>query len=116
MQVFNRNLGPLPQGDITIIAVDAVPKGEEIRPKHGQIIVGHSETGHHHSIAENGTAARLIRGENPFVCYLVVDGEYADLVHHRQVNPHETVRLPKGCYQINRQREWSPEGWRQIQD
>jgi hypothetical protein len=115
MYTLNRKRkGQVAQGDITITAVTKAPKGEIIAPTSGQVVVAHSETGHHHSI--NSTVARLERGEDPWTCYLHVEGEYADLVHHRDVNPHETIRLPKGAYRIRRQREWTPEGWRAVQD
>lgn len=114
MMIFDRSKGSLPQGDITLVAVTTAPAGSEVAPVSGSVIVAHSETGHHHLV--DSRQARLERGENPWICYLHVTAEYADLVHARDVNPHETVRLPLGIYRINRQREWTPEGWRQIND
>jgi hypothetical protein len=50
------------------------------------------------------------------VCFLAVDGEHADVVHHRADHTHETVRLLHGLWEVKRQREWTPEGLRQVRD
>ena len=104
------------QGDVLIQATGAIPddatKAKRIR---GGFEVAHSETGHSHFI-HNRRVKMFMDGKDPLVCYLRVEGDYADLVHHRDVNPHETIRLPKGCYRIRRQREWTPEGWRVVND
>lgn len=107
--------GLVAQGDILIQPIDALPDGVRQTKAQGDWhVVAHSETSHHHSVSAR--VARLMRGDDPLVCYLVVDGPYADLVHQRQVNPHETVRLPTGCYKVTRQREFTPEGLRMVQD
>lgn len=104
------------QGDILIRRIDAVPAGaKETRRANGGFIVAESET-HHHHMVNNKRVSMLMDGKDPLVCYLRVEGEYADLVHHRDVNPHETIRLPRGCWKITRQREWTPEGWRRVND
>lgn len=50
-------------------------------------------------------------------------GRFADVVHHRPWDTHETLRLlysevPSGetIFEIHRQREHSPEGWRRVAD
>lgn len=115
MYLLNRKTkGQVAQGDVTITPVQSAKAGDEIAPVKGRLIVAESETHHHHTV--DSTAARLERGEDIWTCYLRVDGDYADLVHHRDINPHETIRLPRGVYRIRRQREWTPEGWRAVQD
>lgn len=106
--------GQVAQGDITITAVRSARAGVAVEPQNGALVVAHSETGHHHTV--DSKAARLERGEDPWTCYLHVTAAHAELVHHRGVNPHETIRLPRGTYRIRRQREWTPEGWRAVQD
>ena len=105
----------LPQGDILIESIEALPEGiSEVLCAGPHHVVAHSETGHHHLVER--TAARLMKGEDPFVCYLVAEGKYADIVHHRPGNnPHETVRFG-GCVRSTRQREGTPEGLRQVND
>src|SRR3990167_7021607 len=103
------------QGDVLIQATDAIPE-DSIKAKRtsGGFIVVESETHHHHMVS-NRRVEMFMDGKDPLVCYLRVEGDYADLVHHRDVNPHETIRLPRGAYRIKRQREWTPEGWRVVQ-
>lgn len=104
------------QGDILIERVEAIP-GETTKAKriNGGLEVAHSETGHSHFI--HNKRVEMLQTKDPFVCYLSVDGDHADLVHHRDVNPHETIRLPRGSYRVRRQREFTPEGWlRAVQD
>jgi len=109
------------QGDVSIIrasqvGVKSLPKNaQEIKPeKNGRLIVTHSETGHHHFVQKS--EARFYGTDDPNICYLVVEGKYADLVHDRQTQQHETLRIPNGLYQINRQVEKRPEGWRRVED
>jgi hypothetical protein len=49
------------------------------------------------------------RPPNPLICYLSVDGDHADVVHHRPHHAHETLRLEPGLWEVRRPREWSPE-------
>lgn len=104
------------QGDILIERVASVPKGAtQVKRLAGGFIVAESETHHHHMVG-NKRVSMLMDGKDPLVCYLQVEGAYADIVHHRDVNAHETVRLPTGCWKITRQKEWTPEGWRRVAD
>lgn len=104
------------QGDVFFQRVDAIP--DEAKPKQateGRHIVAHSETGHHHTIQADGVV--LYEGPaDPFTCYLRVDGAFADVVHQRPSDTHETLRLGPGTWQVRRQREYVPEGFRLVQD
>jgi hypothetical protein len=104
------------QGDVLFRRVKALPKDVAEQPVAGQIVVAHSETGHHHAVPEG--QARLFEKieRNPMICYLQIDGDYADVVHHRPTDTHETVRLLKGIFEVRRQREWTPEGLRRVED
>lgn len=104
------------QGDVMFRRIDALPSGTVEQPKSGPVVVAHSETGHHHAIDEN--QARLFERleRDPMVCFLSIDGKYADVVHHRPHDTHETVRLLKGVWEVRRQREWTPEGLRRVED
>ena len=113
------------QGDILFRRVDRVPAGAvEMRRIDGQLVVGHSETGHHHSIADRAVTGFEVPGD-PLVCYLRMDDGLdpsiggVDAIHHRAWHTHETLRLvgkPGDVWQVRRQREWAPEGWRRVQD
>lgn len=108
------------QGDLLIRRVDALPA--DVKPiiaEHGKYIVAHSETGHHHIIAERPNVTLYTTGD-PMVSYLQVV-EAADeaetlLEHLRNFDTHETISIPTGTFEIRRQREYTPEGWRRVED
>lgn len=106
------------QGDVIFRRVKAVPKGFAAKPAANRVIVAHSETGHHHAI--DSTGVRIHESSDPLVCYLVLESvTHADVVHHRSYDTHETIRLsgPIGAiFEIRRQREYTPEGWRLVLD
>lgn len=80
------------QGDILIRRVTSIP--ENFRPVEdgGRIVVGHSETGHHHAIDSDGVV-RYEGPDNPLICYLRMETvETAELVHHRPWDTHEIGR------------------------
>lgn len=110
------------QGDVIFRRVAKIPDGAVEQSKKGGIIVAHSETGHHH-IAEPAIdgAVTLFSTQDPLVSYLRVSGEHTDIVHHRPYDTHETLRLlsdgaGETIWEIGRQREYTPEGWRRVED
>jgi hypothetical protein len=104
------------QGDVLIRKIAALPSDVVETQKGGRLVLGHSETGHDH-VVEN-QEARLFEKVNrdPMICYLAVDGEHADLVHHRSHDTHQPLRLSPGVYEVRRQEEYTPEGWRRVED
>lgn len=110
------------QGDVMLIRAKEVPQGFLERPRNpGEpLVIAHSETGHHHSIHDAGV--QVFEPNNPadsLVCYLRVEGDSFDLVHHRPYHTHETLRFqgsPGAVWEVRRQREHTPEGWRRVQD
>jgi hypothetical protein len=106
------------QGDLMVVRVRTLPQ-TAVRAQTN--IVAHSETGHHH-IAERGQVWEV--PGDPLLCYLTPTGnDGIDLVHQRPWDTHETLRLLNDTpelgevvYEIRRQREWTPEGWRRVED
>lgn len=110
------------QGDVLFRRIDSLPDGAVEQDAKGRIIVAHSETGHHHAI-DPTDGVRLFQPPNdPLVCYLMLDGApHADVVHHRAWDTHDTLRLVaksvgKTIFEVRRQREHTPEGWRRVED
>lgn len=103
-----------PQGDVVIRKVSSIPADATRVEGSGRVVVAHSETGHHHAIDDDGVVRFTV--QDPLICYLQVDGAFADIVHHRPWDTHETVRLDGGgqCYEIRRQVETTPEGWQRM--
>jgi hypothetical protein len=103
------------QGDIFIRRIHSLPDdAEKNTPDNGQYVVAHSETGHHHTI-EARQADFYTAANDPMIMYLVVS-ESADLIHNRSFDKHDEIRLDAGIYEIRRQREHAPEGWRRVAD
>lgn len=103
------------QGDICIRRIDKLPKGLEVAPvENGVHIVAHSETGHHHVI-DSRNAQLLIDKTNQFIAYLNVR-EPVDLVHLRDHDTHEPLHFEPGIYEVRRQREYEPQGFRRVED
>lgn len=106
------------QGDVMFRRVQSVPDGFCARPNNGRVVVAHSETGHHHAIDDTGVVHYT--GGDPLISYLRLESvDHCDVVHHRPHDTHETLCLGGGIgavYQVIRQREYTPEGWRRVED
>lgn len=107
------------QGDVLFRRVERVAEDAMEQPRNGPIVVAHSETGHHHVI--ESPDVRLLTTLNRLVCYLRIEGPFADVTHRRSFDTHETLRLAGDeCgpvyFEVRRQREHTPEGWRIIAD
>ena len=106
------------QGDlllrkIEVLPTDAVPTP----PVDGALVLAHSETGHHHAIAVGGPSmVELFGSTDPLKGYLRVSQTAAELRHHRPFDTHATLVIEPGIYEVRRQREWTPEGWRRVAD
>ena len=108
------------QGDLFIRRVDAIPANlKPMTVENGAFIVAHSETGHHHVI-EARPNVTVYNTDDPLVSYLQVieaTEETETLIEHlRNFDTHESIKVAPGNYEIRRQREYSPEGWRRVAD
>lgn len=109
------------QGDIVIRRIERLPDGlKEVKREGESLVIAHSKTGHNHEIRDAEVRMFERVEADPFTCYLQVDGQYADLVHCRPWDTHETLRLlgdgPGSIWEVKRQREHTPEGWRRVED
>jgi len=78
-------------------------------------VVAHSETGHHHSIdAADGMNVYHLP-DDPMIGYLRCENPVL-LEHHRPWDTHEPLEISAGTYEIRRQREYVPDGWRRVED
>lgn len=94
------------QGDIFFVSTDCVP-GKGKRQEDGIIARG-DVTGHVHRISDEAKAVLIIVSG---VAYIRAT-EDTDIVH----DEHHTITLPPGDYKVFRQREYTPDGWRQVAD
>ena len=80
----------------------------------GRLIVGHSETGHHHVMsAEKSRLYKL--PDSLLECLLIVD-EPDVLEHLRDFDTHEPIQFEPGVYRVKYLREYTPEGFRRVED
>lgn len=108
------------QGDLFIRRIKSLPSGlKPMATESGAFIVAHSETGHHHVIAER-PGVTVYNTDDPLVSYLQVieatDETEVLIEHLRNFDTHESIKVAPGNYEIRRQREYSPEGWRRVAD
>jgi hypothetical protein len=97
------------QGDVLFRRIAQLPPGVvEVWPT-GALVVAHSETGHHHAIFQAEVRLFEKQERDPLLCFLSVDCEFADVVHQRSFDTHETLRLAAGVWEVRRQREWRNE-------
>lgn len=108
------------QGDCIIRRVGSIPAGYEKQKRDGHLIVSHSETGHHHIIATDNVDM-FVNPKESLVCYLQMGVDVCDftLEHLRSYDTHEALKFkgePGSVWEVRRQREHTPEGWRRVQD
>lgn len=103
------------QGDILIERVESVPEGlKQVAPVNGDLIVTHSESGHHHVC--DPVKSELFQYDL-VTSYLNVKAK-EDLLIHKKDGPdrHKTMMLKTGIYKIHRQVERTPKGWTRVED
>jgi hypothetical protein len=94
------------QGELTITRLDRAPKkiGDIVKPENGRLIVGHSETGHHHVV--DADCAVLTRVDE-FTAYLNVK-KPTQIDHLREHDTHPSIALQPGMYEFRTGREFDP--------
>jgi hypothetical protein len=86
-----------------------------VRAAHRVFVVAHSETGHNHVVLERPTV-QMFSAQDEFRSYLIVEAEPATVEHRRSFDTHEPFALAPGIWEIRRQREYVPEGFRRAAD
>lgn len=105
------------QGDMLLQRIEALPDDLFLQEaENGSHILAHSETGHHHVVADSPNIEYYQPANDNFTAYLVVNKEPAVIRHLRSFDTHEAVEVQPGIYQIRRQREYTPEGFRRAID
>ena len=110
------------QGDVLIERIAEIPTTAEKQNKSARIILAHGEvTGHHHAMEITDPADWWKQGEistaneKPATLggELYVSLPAGGVVTHPE---HSEIKLPPGHYHITRQREYSPEAIRNVED
>lgn len=96
------------QGDVVLAVVPGLPEGATVRKDKGDVVLKHgTATGHSHKI-RTGAVIHQADGKE----FLEVTKKTASLVHEE----HDTIKLPKGTYEILQQREHTAQGIRNVMD
>jgi hypothetical protein len=124
---------PIAQGEVLIWMKKYAPKSvieviaglkniSEMKLENDQLILGHSETGHHHVLEAvrpqvhiSKAAQALIDQTNDTFIELKLH-EDCKLVHLRGHDTHAGFILPAGEYIRGLREEQTPEGWRRVAD
>ncbi len=101
------------QGDVLIERISSLPAvTTKLAREHGRVVLAHGEvTGHHHSLCEPDVDLHT-SPEAAGVTFLEVREAMAALTHQE----HAKIELPQGIYRVTRQREYSPQAIRNVQD
>jgi hypothetical protein len=108
------------QGDLLIRRIDKLPDAVKAQSaENGVFIVAHSETGHNHVI-EKHSGVEFYAANDLMISYLSVvetcDEVETIIKHLRAFDTHEPIKIDPGIYEIRRQREYVPDGWRRVED
>lgn len=104
------------QGDVMIRAVAAIPSNaQDVTPQNDRIVLAHGEvTGHAHAIAFGEAREFSFAAAGAAVRrFLSVVAKAGATVRHEE---HAPIPLPPGTYEIIQQREYAPEGLRNVAD
>lgn len=99
------------QGEVRMQPIAELPKCEmkPIEAKDGVIVVGESESHHHHVLEAEGVTVMERTSDVPQgmrILYAVV--EKATVLKQTAGNPHGAHEIPKGTYEIPIKREFDP--------
>lgn len=107
------------QGELLIRKVDELPSGlKSMKSENGRFIIGHSESGHHHTVRHQENVEVFIADNDNMSLYLVVNTpkEEAFLDHERDFDTHKPFFFSDGIYHVRRQIESSPKGFVRVAD
>lgn len=107
------------QGEVLIRKVASLPAGVSQVRRDGDAVIAHSETGHHHVVRDPQVAMFEVPND-PLICYLMNEtGAAFEVTHLRSFDTHAPLLLdggPGSVWEVRRQREHTPEGWRRVED
>ena len=101
------------QGDLLFIRADEVPKGA--RRRRSNVILEGEATGHSHRVENGGFLYEIPRWsweQNEDGLFLDVVEPESNIIHEE----HGTITLPKGVFQVVRQREFGKAENRYVMD
>lgn len=102
-EIMIRRVGDLPPSAVVPNGYTALP------PEKGMLIVGHSETGHHHVIdAEHASVAVMDKPPEGMRILRALINRPTPLTHLRDTDTHQPLMLEPGEYELRIAREYDP--------
>lgn len=89
-------------GENVLVPIDKLPEGETY--EHKTIIVGHSETGHHHVLTSK-QAMRVVEIDDRMYIEVMFD---ALLTHKKAQDKHDTLTVKPGIWEVKHKTEYNP--------
>ena len=106
------------QGDLLFVRIKSIPTNVQKLPSNGRLIVGHSETGHHHLVKTREGSKDIdifIDPDNSSTRYVASESRMT-IAHDKSFDRHEDIDLDPGIWEVRQQREWAPEGMKKVVD
>jgi hypothetical protein len=93
---------PIQHGENVLVAIEKLPEGKAHEFK--TIIVGHSETGHHHVLTSE-QPMKVIEIDNRMYIETMFD---ALLTHKKADQKHDTLVVKPGIWEVKHKTEYNP--------
>jgi len=93
------------QGDLLFVQAEIPQDAEQ---QDDGVIARGEVTGHMHRISDGAKAVLMVAAAQAYVRAM----RDAEIVH----DEHNAITLPAGDWQVVRQSEYTPSGWRQVED
>lgn len=108
------------QGDVMFIRRDRLPNNlKAAAPENGVVVVTHSETGHNHVMVldrlDDPAVEMFNDNDNALISWIKVNRP-TPLEHLRPHDTHAPILFTPGIYEVRRQREYTPGGFRRVED
>ena len=99
------------QGEVNIRRIETLPENLiSIAPEKRFLIVGHSESGHHHGFRDTGGISLMERTKDVPVgmkiLYAIIENP-SELIQDAS-SPHESIAFEPGIYEFRISREYNP--------
>jgi hypothetical protein len=114
-------VGLIRQGDVLLVPVEGIPTDGTVRNERlaDRLLLAEGEaTGHAHVV--EGTDLKLVEWNRPrrwwrpeHRVYLAIDAAVGATLIHEE---HLQLAVPRGTYEVRRQREYRPSGWAEVAD
>lgn len=119
MSIIKRFEKMAAQGDILFKKIEELPKDAvEVKPcKSMEYVLSHNKAGHKHIVRATPDVQFYNHANDNMKAYLVVNKEESAFAEHtREIDKHDPIMFSVGIFEIRRQREAAPEGWRVALD